>query len=155
VNVLVVGGHDGSAEQLLSALVGSQADARSVWIGDGVAGQADVVVDFGLGTLADARLSTNVSLLGSSIESSEITDGTIVNVDINVSAAIADTKLGTIATAGKVADTALSTNVAFLNRSSPTFTGTNVFSGRVSIGSGGTTLTSVICASATLDFGSR
>ena len=107
------------------------------------------------GTLADARLSTNVSLLGSSIESSEITDGTIVNVDINVSAAIADTKLGTIATAGKVADTALSTNVAFLNRSSPTFTGTNVFSGRVSIGSGGTTLTSVICASATLDFGSR
>src|SRR5207244_6910848 len=55
VNVLVVGGHDGSAEQLLSALVGSQADARSVWIGDGVAGQAEVVVDFGLGSLADAR----------------------------------------------------------------------------------------------------
>ncbi len=55
VNVLVVGGHDGSPEQLLSALVGSQADARSVWIGDGVAGQADVAVDFGLGTLAEAR----------------------------------------------------------------------------------------------------
>jgi pilus assembly protein CpaF len=55
VNVLVVGGHDGSAEQLLSALVGSQADARSVWIGDGIAGQADVAVDFGLSSLADAK----------------------------------------------------------------------------------------------------
>jgi pilus assembly protein CpaF len=60
VNVLVVGGHDGSAEQLLSALVGSQADARSVWIGDGVAGQAEVAVDFGLGTLADARRALSV-----------------------------------------------------------------------------------------------
>jgi pilus assembly protein CpaF len=55
VNMLVVGGHDGSAEQLLAALVGSHADARSVWIGDAIAGQADVVVDFGLGTLAEAR----------------------------------------------------------------------------------------------------
>jgi pilus assembly protein CpaF len=55
VNVLVLGGHDGSAQQLLSALVGSQADARSVWIGDGVAGGSEVAVDFGLGTLADAR----------------------------------------------------------------------------------------------------
>jgi pilus assembly protein CpaF len=55
VNVLVVGGHDGAAEQLLAALVGSHADARSVWVGDGVAGHADVVVDFGLGTLAEAR----------------------------------------------------------------------------------------------------
>jgi pilus assembly protein CpaF len=55
MNMLVVGGHDGSAEQVLSALVGSQADARSVWIGDGIAGQAEVAVDFGLGTLADAK----------------------------------------------------------------------------------------------------
>lgn len=55
VNVLVVGGHDGSGEQLLSALVGSQGDARSVWVGDGVVGQAEVAVDFGLGSVADAR----------------------------------------------------------------------------------------------------
>lgn len=55
VNVLVVGGHDGSAEQLLSALVGSQTDARAVWVGDGVTGQADVAVDFGLGSVAEAR----------------------------------------------------------------------------------------------------
>ncbi len=55
VNMLVVGGHDGSAEQLLSALVGSQGDARSVWVGDGVVGQSEVAVDFGLGSVADAR----------------------------------------------------------------------------------------------------
>jgi hypothetical protein len=40
----------------------------------------------------------------SSVNSFMITDGTIVNADINASAAIADTKLATIATAGKVAD---------------------------------------------------
>jgi pilus assembly protein CpaF len=55
VNLLVVGGHDGSPEQLLSALVGSQGDARSVWVGDGVVGQAEVAVDFGLESVADAR----------------------------------------------------------------------------------------------------
>jgi len=60
VNVLVVGGHDGSAEQLLSALVGSQGDARSVWVGDGVVGQSEVAVDFGLGTVAEARRALTV-----------------------------------------------------------------------------------------------
>jgi len=60
VNVLVVGGHDGSAEQLLSALVGSQGDARSVWIGDGVVGQSEVAVDFGLGTVTEARRALTV-----------------------------------------------------------------------------------------------
>jgi pilus assembly protein CpaF len=60
VNVLVVGGHDGSAEQLLSALVGSQTDARSVWVGDGVAAEAEVCIDFGLGTIAEARRALTV-----------------------------------------------------------------------------------------------
>lgn len=50
----------------------------------------------------------------SSVSSFMITDGTIVNADINASAAIADTKLATIATAGKVADSALSSNVTKL-----------------------------------------
>ena len=36
------------------------------------------------GTLADARLSANVSLLGNSIASAEITDGTIAAVDVDV-----------------------------------------------------------------------
>ncbi len=55
VNMLVVGGHDGAAEQVLSALVTSHADARSVWIGDGVAGRSEVAIDFGLGSPAEAR----------------------------------------------------------------------------------------------------
>src|SRR5688572_16340434 len=66
------------------------------------------------GKVADSALSSNVSMIGSTIESSEITDGAIVNVDINASAAIADTKLATIATAGKVADSALSSNVSMI-----------------------------------------
>ena len=53
---------------------------------------------------------------GSSVSSFMINDGTIVNADINASAAIADTKLATIATAGKVADTALSANVTKLGQ---------------------------------------
>ena len=42
-------------------------------------------------------------------------NATIVDADISGSAAIADTKLATIATAGKVADTALSSNIPRLN----------------------------------------
>ncbi|RYZ09342.1 MAG: FHA domain-containing protein [Myxococcales bacterium] len=60
VNVLIVGGHDGSPEQLLSALVGSQTDARSVWVGDGVAPDTEVCIDFGLGTVAEARRALTV-----------------------------------------------------------------------------------------------
>ena len=52
----------------------------------------------------------------SSVNSSMIADGAIVNADVNASAAIADTKLATIATAGKVADTALSANVTRLGQ---------------------------------------
>ena len=87
------------------------------------------------GTVPDSRLSGNVSLLGAGVDSAEIADGAIVNADISPSAAIADTKLATIATAGKVSDTALSANVALLNRSQ-TFTGTNLFASVVGINSG-------------------
>jgi hypothetical protein len=52
-----------------------------------------------------------------SITSAMIVPGTIVDADISASAAIADTKLATIATAGKVADTALSANVTKLGQS--------------------------------------
>ena len=51
---------------------------------------------------------------GSSVTSAMITDGAIVDADINASAAITDTKLATISTAGKVADSALSANVTKL-----------------------------------------
>ncbi|MBE2284928.1 MAG: tail fiber domain-containing protein [Prosthecobacter sp.] len=45
------------------------------------------------GTLADARLSGNVSLLGSSIESAEITNGTITTADL-ADASVTKAKLG-------------------------------------------------------------
>src|SRR5690606_2860734 len=44
------------------------------------------------GTLADARLSNNVSLLGQTIEGSEITNGTIQGVDV-ANDTITDTQL--------------------------------------------------------------
>lgn len=49
------------------------------------------------GAVADSvqiELASSVSLLGQTIESSEITDGTLVNADVNASAAIAVSKMG-------------------------------------------------------------
>jgi len=45
------------------------------------------------GELPDAQLSSNVSLLGTAIDSTEITDDTILNADINTAAAIGWTKI--------------------------------------------------------------
>jgi hypothetical protein len=90
------------------------------------------------GTIADADISStsSISLLGQTIESSEITDGAILNADINASAAIADTKLATISTAGKVSDSALSSNIPLKNGTN-TFSGANDFSqGAVSLSNG-------------------
>ncbi len=53
--------------------------------------------NLGLGTLATA----------STVGSAEITDASITNADINAAAAIADTKLATIATPGKVSGSAI------------------------------------------------
>ena len=50
----------------------------------------------------------------SSVTGGMISDGSILNVDLSPVAQIVDTKLATIATAGKVADTALSSNVTKL-----------------------------------------
>jgi hypothetical protein len=63
------------------------------------------------------------------VTSTMILDGTILNADINASAAIVDTKLDTIATAGKVSGTAItsgniSTSGSFTSTS--TVTGTNL-----------------------------
>lgn len=57
-------------------------------------------------------LVTQSSLSGGS--GGDITDGTITGEDIALSAAISDTKLATIASPGKVADSALSANVSLL-----------------------------------------
>jgi hypothetical protein len=53
-------------------------------------------------TIANVLETTNTNIITSAM----IVDGAIVNADINASAAIADTKLATISTAGKVANTA-------------------------------------------------
>lgn len=73
------------------------------------------------GTISDARLPADISVskIGPgalptdvTVASANIVDGTIVNADISATAAIADTKLATIATAGKVADTALPATIS-------------------------------------------
>ncbi|MDP3723282.1 MAG: hypothetical protein Q8R91_07290, partial [Candidatus Omnitrophota bacterium] len=68
-----------------------------------------VNIPAGAGTIPAANTP-----LGAAIDSTEISDGTIANADISDTAAIADTKLATISTAGKVADTALSATVTKL-----------------------------------------
>ena len=57
------------------------------------------------GKLADDAVTT-VKIIDAAVTSAKIADGTIVNADINASAAIADTKLATIATSGKVSNSA-------------------------------------------------
>ncbi|MEJ2217590.1 MAG: tail fiber domain-containing protein [Gemmatimonadota bacterium] len=54
----------------------------------------------------DGTLQTTAAADATSVTSAQIVDGTIVDADISASAAIADTKLGTISAAGKVANSA-------------------------------------------------
>ena len=68
----------------------------------------------GTSVIADSAITT-AKLANSSVTSAKIVDDTIVNADINSAAGIVDTKLATIATAGKVsnsATTAASANTA-------------------------------------------
>lgn len=57
-------------------------------------------------TFPDGSVQTTASAGDVTVTSAEIVDGTIANIDISDSAAIADTKLATISTAGKVANSA-------------------------------------------------
>jgi len=72
----------------------------------------------GSGLMQNADGSLKVSgvssamISDSSVDSAKIADATITDDDISPSAAISDTKLATIASAGKVADAALSGNVS-------------------------------------------
>lgn len=59
-----------------------------------------------IGTPSAGTVNT-AQLVDGAVTSAKILDGTILNVDINASAAIADTKLATISTAGKVSGTAI------------------------------------------------
>ncbi len=83
------------------------------------------VITPGVGTLTLAgTVSGNGSGL-TSLNGANITAGTV-----------ADTKLATISTVGKVADSALSPNVALLSRNPQTFTGSINVNGNVGIGIG-------------------
>jgi hypothetical protein len=55
---------------------------------------------------------TGTDIASGTITSANILDGTIVNADINSSAGIVDTKLATISTAGKVANSATTANAS-------------------------------------------
>lgn len=64
--------------------------------------------------IVSGTISSN-QLAADSVDSARILDGTILNADIGATAAIADTKLAQIRTSGKVADSALSGNIATRN----------------------------------------
>ena len=111
---------DGSARQLL------QTDAA----GTGVEWASNIDIPGTLDVTSAATFDSTVAVTGAltksgsnvvtvgdtgTVTSTMILDGTILNADINASAAIVDTKLATIATAGKVsnsATTAASANTA-------------------------------------------
>jgi hypothetical protein len=86
----------------------------------------------GTSSIAPDAVTTD-KVADGTISSADIADGTIVDADISAEADISDAKLATIATAGKVADSALSSNVARRNLPN-TFTGDQTFAGSIGIG---------------------
>ena len=77
--------------------------------------------------LTIANVVTTADTGGSAkITSGMIVDGTIVNADINASAAIADTKLGTISTAGKVSNSATTATSSNTNSANHIVTGKQI-----------------------------
>ncbi len=82
----------------------------------------DASGNFSAGTVTAASFSgsgaglTSVVPADNSVTSAKIQNGTILDADISASTAIVDTKLATIQTAGKVADTALSASVSKLGQ---------------------------------------
>lgn len=123
--------------------IGSSATITPPVLGSGAT--ANQVLPIVGGTL----VSTGMTGSNAQVTSGMIVDGTIVNSDINASAAIVDTKLDTIATAGKVsnsATTATSSNTAsaiVARDSSGNFTAGTV-SASVNAGSGGSVTTQTL-----------
>jgi hypothetical protein len=72
----------------------------------------DSLGDFSAGTITANLTGTASAIADNTVTSAKIVDGSIVNADINASAAIVDTKLGTIATAGKVSNSATTADSA-------------------------------------------
>ena len=89
--------------------------ARDISISGAVTGTAtsfngsyDITIPTTLNEVALNKLATGPLPTGITIASANIVDGTIVNSDISTNASIVDTKLATISTAGKVANSATS-----------------------------------------------
>lgn len=78
--------------------------------------------------VGDGAITTG-KLSDGAVTNPKLADGAVTNAKIAEGANISDTKLGTIQTPGKVADSALSPNVALLNRLNQTFTGNQTFAG--------------------------
>lgn len=81
---------------------------------DGVAGFQTLSPDQRIAAVGYALMAASVP--SNSITGAQIASGSIVNAHIDPSAAIADAKLATISTPGKVANSALSANVSLLGQ---------------------------------------
>ncbi len=79
------------------------------WIPDNAGGGGTVTSVATTGGLTGGPVTTTgtISIADDGVTSVKIADGTIVNADINATAAIVDTKLATITTAGKVSGNAI------------------------------------------------
>ena len=126
---------DFATKNYVDSTAGGTGDITAVSAGTGLTGggtSGAVTLNVDVGTTASkivqldgsARLPvvdgsqlTGVVVGDNTVTSAKIVDGAIVNADINSAATIVDTKLATISTAGKVADTALSANVSLLGSS--------------------------------------
>ena len=94
----------------------------------------------GASTATAARTNLGLGSLAplSTVTTTEITDGTIANADISASAAIADSKLATISTVGKVQGSAISGNINMASAGTViSATSTNNGTGVVGLTSGG------------------
>lgn len=109
--------------------------------------------DLSSGTLADARLSTNVTLQGNTFNgSSQLVQLTAGGLLPALSAGNLTSINASSISSGTLSDARLSANVALLNGTGPqTFSGNNKFTGSLTLGSAGTALSQVRLYTSTID----
>jgi hypothetical protein len=106
-----------SESAIADGAVGRVALARGAVGSEQIADGTIHAVDFAAGAVSLMIGTDSVGasqLADGAVDSAAIIDGTITNAEISPTAEIADTKLATIATVGKVADSALSASVSKL-----------------------------------------